>query len=48
MDEEKVSTAQLTDSRDRRMTTEPPPQPSVDEVADTVRLIDSRKTGWST
>lgn len=45
MDEEKVSTAQLTD---RLMTTELPPQPSVDEVADTVRLIDSRKTGWST
>ncbi|GBC31317.2 hypothetical protein GLOIN_2v1885572 [Rhizophagus irregularis DAOM 181602=DAOM 197198] len=42
MDEEKVSTAQLTD---RRMTTEPPPPPLVDEVADTIRLIDSRKTG---
>ncbi|CAB4414334.1 unnamed protein product [Rhizophagus irregularis] len=44
MDEEKVSTAQLTD---RRMTTEPPPQPSVDEVADTV-ILPTRKTEAST
>ncbi|CAB5209677.1 unnamed protein product [Rhizophagus irregularis] len=40
MDEEKVSTAQLTD---RRMTTEPPPPPLVDEV-----ILPIRKTEAST